>query len=284
MHELDEDEIEDIKSQANQTRKSCILSAVRGDTFYQNLLKACESEICKKMVEQFRLRKSIELDKSVSYRVLSHWEDLNLLECERSNETGWRKFNLIEVLWLRIIQSLRNMGLPLSKIAQVKPIYFEQIGDQCPLNYNDYYLLAAIAFKEPVFFIVLPEENQAEFLSYHEFQGALKGKLLGDYICLNLNNLLNTILIKNVSFFYPFQREVSSNLNKLCDFLEEDFDSAIIQKKGKAFQKIEMEKHFESGVSDCDILEGHDDVDIIKKKRNGVIVKKQRKIIKKLNQ
>jgi DNA-binding transcriptional MerR regulator len=284
MYELDEDEIEDIKSQANLTRTSCILSAVRGDSFYQNLFKACESEICKKMVEQFRLRKSIELDKSVSYRVLSHWEDLNLLECERSNETGWRKFNLIEVLWLRIIQSLRNMGLPLSKIAQIKSIYFEQISDRCPLNYNDYYLIAAIAFKEPVFFIVLPEENQAEFLTYFEFQRALKGKLLGDYICLNLNNLLNTVLVKNVSFSFPSQREVSPELNKLCDLLEEDFDEATIQKKGKAFQKIEMEKHFESGIPDCDILEGHEDADIIKKKRKGVIVKKQRKIIKKLNQ
>lgn len=76
---------------------------------------------------------------------------------------------------------------------------------------------------------------------------------------------------------------MTSTLDQALDLLSsEDYDMATIYKKDQNIQKIELDKHFEGQESDHDISEGYENVDIIKKRRNGKIVTKKRKVIKEL--
>lgn len=179
-------------------RKNVLIRALLGDRFFINLSTISDSNICQKFITNIRSRKHTVQD-VISCRVINHWESLGLIECERNNDSGWRKFNLIEYVWLHVVQKLREIGLALAKIAEIKAFYFEKDSKSDDITHVDYYLTAARIFKQPVFFVILLNDNQAEFLDYHEFQTALTRKLLGSYTCINLNDLLNKIFIKKLS-------------------------------------------------------------------------------------
>ncbi|HAT1793404.1 TPA: MerR family transcriptional regulator [Legionella pneumophila] len=51
-----------------------------------------------------------------SYRIINHWSKLGLFDDSRTDNKGWRKFNLVDILWLRVLMELRALGLPLDKI------------------------------------------------------------------------------------------------------------------------------------------------------------------------
>jgi DNA-binding transcriptional MerR regulator len=215
----------------------------------------------------------------VSCRVVNHWESKGLIECERNNESGWRKFNLIESVWLRIVQRLREIGLPITKIGKIKAFYFED-NDQS-ISMADFYITWARLLKQPVFFVVLLNDEQAEFLDFRELHAAMSLHYLGNYISININDILNQICTPKVKPKYPLMRTVSPNLCDALNVLEdEDFDTATIHKKGKNIQKVELNKHCENKMSDHAILEDYDDVDLIKKKRKGKVISKKRTVIK----
>lgn len=262
-------------------RKNISARAVLGDRFFINLGTISGSDVCKKFRKDIRLRQHV-IQNCVSCRVMNHWEAQDLIECERNNDSGWRKFSIIEYVWLRIVHKLRELGLPLAKIAKIKPFYFERENGTDKTTFVTYYLTAIRLFKQPVYFVILLDEGQAEFLDYHEFHAALE--FLGSYICINLNELLNTIFVKKIEPIYPIFAPVSKNLNEALDLLEnEEYDTATIYRKGKLIQKVELDKHFDKNTPDDEILDDHENTDFIKKKRKGVVISKKRKVIKELS-
>jgi DNA-binding transcriptional MerR regulator len=62
-------------------------------------------------------------DTDVARKNLFHWEKENLLPYKYDGE-GWRKFSLIEFAWLKIITALRDIGVPLEKIKEIKSQLF----------------------------------------------------------------------------------------------------------------------------------------------------------------
>ncbi len=56
-------------------------------------------------------------DTDTSYRVINHWCNAGLLDGSRDgNENGWRKFSVVDLVWLRVVMELRGFGLSLDKI------------------------------------------------------------------------------------------------------------------------------------------------------------------------
>ena len=266
-------------------RKNVHVRALLGDRFFINLGTMLGSKPCKKFIETLRSRDSFAQD-LISCRVINHWESQGLIECERNNNTGWRKFNLIEYIWLRLVQKLRDFGFPINKIAEIKEFYFEKEKKKSEvgkISYVTFYLTTARLLQQPVFFVILLNENQAEFLDYHEFQAAIDLNILGSYICINLNDILNTVFTKKIEPIYPVSRPISLNMHDTLDILESgDYDIATIYKKGKNFQKVELDKYFDGSESDETISEDYENIDIIKKRRKGELVMKKRKIIQEL--
>lgn len=259
-------------------RKNILIKALAGDSFSLNLGSISGSVPCEKFIKAIHSREHVMQD-GVSCRVMNHWESQGLLECERNNESGWRKFNLIEFVWFRIVQKLREFGLPLTKIEKAKAFYFE-FNEQA-ISMAAYYFIGARIIKQPVFFVVLLNDDQAEFLDYHEFQAAMRLHLLGNYICININDILNQIFTVPSKPNYPLMQPVSTNLSDALNMLEdEDYDTATIHKKGKNIQKVELNKHCDHKMSDQAIFEDYDDVDLVKKRRKGKVVSKKRTVIK----
>ena len=93
----------------------------RGHIFVSNLQKLIDS---KQALENLKIlsQRTCQLDTNlISYRTLHHWDSMGLIECGReSSKSGWRKFNLVEVLWLHVIIKSRDMGVSLERIGKAK--------------------------------------------------------------------------------------------------------------------------------------------------------------------
>ncbi|MBU0472084.1 MAG: MerR family transcriptional regulator, partial [Nanoarchaeota archaeon] len=62
-------------------------------------------------------KQSIE---GVSYRQINHWTEQGLIDDTRTKDSKWRKFSLIDLVWIHIIRELKEFGFPNNKIKIVK--------------------------------------------------------------------------------------------------------------------------------------------------------------------
>ncbi len=74
----------------------------------------------KKLRETLNERKYTVKETPVSYRVINHWGSNNILPEGVKDDGGWKKFNLIEVVWLYAASQMRDFGLSLEKISIVR--------------------------------------------------------------------------------------------------------------------------------------------------------------------
>ncbi|MEI8124594.1 MAG: MerR family transcriptional regulator [Parachlamydiaceae bacterium] len=241
------------------------ITMFRGDQFMINLIKIHESPKCQKTIEGFRSR-TLSLKKDdATYRVLSHWDNLDLLECERDGEKGWRRFNLIERLWVQVIIRLRKIGLSLEQIKLSKPFFFEQISSKCWISYVEYYCLSALILGRPVKLLVL-EDGQAEFLDYAELNGIEEWTSLRHFISLSVNQMLSTVLNKPLKINHPLEREVSLHQYQICDLIDsEDFDFMKIVKNENTMTGFEYQKTFSGKIPEKELTDGYSNYEIRKK-------------------
>lgn len=261
--------------------RSSIVTICRGTTFSSNLKKLIDSKQALKNLEILSKR-TCQLDaNTVSYRTLHHWDSIGLIKCGReSSNSGWRKFNLVEILWLHAIIKFRNMGVSLETIGRAKSIFFETIPD-LELKYAEYYIVSALYFKIPAFFVTL-SDGTSEFLSYEEMTDAIEVGLLDNAILIHLNPLLNTILKKiEIESDFKFKRTLTDEQNKICDLLnQEDFDSIKLTKVDGKISNIEIEKGFSRDVAYEEIRQDQADAVISTRIQKGLPV--STKLVKRL--
>jgi len=70
---------------------------------------------------RIRERRFTVKDIRVNYRWINHWHSEGLL-LESHEEGKWRKFNLIEYVWIKIILKIREFNMSLKTVASVKEL------------------------------------------------------------------------------------------------------------------------------------------------------------------
>lgn len=55
-------------------------------------------------------------DTDSTYRVINHWSSLGLFDDSRTENKGWRKFSLVDIVWLKVLMEIRKFGLSLEKL------------------------------------------------------------------------------------------------------------------------------------------------------------------------
>jgi DNA-binding transcriptional MerR regulator len=116
---------------------------------------------------------------SLSYRVLSDWDKKKLISGSRKNqESGWRKFSVIDIIKFFIIIDLRKYGMPIPRIKKV-------IHD---LSQN---------------FLLIRNPDTGEFTNteYLHFEYFFILSTTGQKILLLIDNQQNTLLHNEVDMF-----------------------------------------------------------------------------------
>lgn len=160
-------------------------------------------------------------EKSISARVLTHWQKFGLISDDRPQGKGWRKFSTSERLWIHCIIRLRKFGLDLNKIKKVKEhLEWCSEKDQTSIFPQlDFYILFAMTSNTPVKLIVFADGEtligrQIDIEIAKNFN-AIKD----DYISIDLNMLFNEgikgkkkILTNYLNYSPNIQTEVEKEL------------------------------------------------------------------------
>jgi hypothetical protein len=212
------------------------------------------------------------------YRVLSHWDSQGLVECERESINGWRKFNLIEALWVLVVQKLRHLHTPLEQINHIKPSFFEILDWDCPISLAEYYALGAVFQQKPTFFVVPP--SFCDFFFYDDLQTALANVRFDSCIIIHLNPLLNKLLPKEgVKSRFPFESAITWDQQEILGILRnEDFDQITFKKENGKLVRCDIEKKFAPNISEHALKQGLHTVDITTHIVSGRTTARTRKI------
>lgn len=232
-----------------ENRDLIINGLCRGKSF-KSLMKAWYmTPICRKFADIINRRDRIAKNLPCSHRILHHWDESNLIECARDSEKGWRRFSLLEEVWLRVIHSLREFGFPIDKIAQAKSAFFEPYSEEYPCSLMECYIGSALGCDEPVSLLVFSDGFAAP-LSYSELQIATKLFGLTDYIHLNINEIL---MKTGISYYtaptFPFETQLSEKEREFLLFVRlKEFSSITIHFKNGTISRVETHR-------ECDLCE-----------------------------
>jgi DNA-binding transcriptional MerR regulator len=149
----------------------------------------------------------------VSHRVLTHWEDKNLLlNPKKSKDEKWRKFDLSSVVWLKIVKELRELKAPLELIYKIK----EHISYKYDFV-NDPEMRAVFRDMLVSYF----GEEEIDQKIFDETAEEISMTLLDDFIlqAAGLQSQLSLLINKEGDVF-PYRESLHNELMKIPDFLE----------------------------------------------------------------
>ena len=186
-----------------------------------------------KIIREFNEQKYTIGEENISSRVLNHWYEMGLITDDRVDKKSWKKFSASELLWIRIIIKLRNFGLDLKRIKQVKEQIYcyskKDIVSKCPLL--DFYMLVAISSTIPIKFIVF-ESGQAEIVRQVDIEIASQFQFIEeDYISIDINRLLNKMFTKkNIrADYFDFAKSEKETDHSKTDIEQEIFNSLYLE-------------------------------------------------------
>jgi|TARA_B110000977_G_C11029567_1_gene474659 DNA-binding transcriptional MerR regulator len=186
-----------------------------------------------KIIREFNEQKYTIGEENISSRVLNHWYEMGLITDDRVDKKSWKKFSASELVWIRIIIKLRNFGLDLKRIKQVKEqIHYyskKDIVSKCPLL--DFYMLVAISSTIPIKFIVF-ESGQAEIVRQVDIEIASQFQFIEeDYISIDINRLLNKMFTKkNIrADYFDFAKSEKETDHSKTDIEQEIFNSLYLE-------------------------------------------------------
>jgi hypothetical protein len=170
-----------------------------------------KSEIKKKLNEQIH---KIGDDK-LSSRLINHWYESGILDDDRPNGKGWKKFSISELIWISIVVKLRGFGIDLERIKNVKKeisIFNSDLNlSKCP--FLDFYIIVSLFTSLQIKFIVF-ESGEATILPQVEIDRLNNSDLLvEDFISIDLNKLVRKFMSKkNISMDYLVYNDTPKSL------------------------------------------------------------------------
>lgn len=199
----------------------------------------------KKIKESFLEKKNTVSGSSHTYRTINSWDSAGLLLKNQDRESGWRRFSLIDLLWLSIVQELRTVGFSIEKIKKVKEglfsTHFLEKGQDESIALLEFYLFVYLYAKKEVVVIVTSEgrvgiTRMEEYLNYRVFEG-----LSSSVIIIDFGKIYNKIVSgKNVQEMktplIPFEGKLSDILMSLAT--DEGLKEINIQPKNGTIGKI----------------------------------------------
>ncbi len=226
--------------------------------------------------KEFLKKKGRHTITGISYRTLNHWEKIGLIDNERPDGKGWRKYSIIDMVWLHIIISLRNFGFPHKKILKVRQKLMnnkkpnERMSDSRVLLF---YTILAYCKRKPVTLLVLQEKSDVQFVTDNELTFDHYFNNLGNHISIPLNPFIQKLSGKDLSPKFPLSAKITEKEATLLGVIRYgNYESIKIKLKGKEIDLLENTELINNSERITDILKSKDFLNIELKQRDGKIV------------
>lgn len=105
----------------------------------------------------FREKKYKMSNADGSYRNINHWESQGLLLKDvQEQENSWRKFSMVDLIWISIIAESRRLGIGITPLKRLKQILFGYYGENGDTHYFEYCCLQVME-KRKVSLVILQD-------------------------------------------------------------------------------------------------------------------------------
>lgn len=195
---------------------------------------------------------------NITYRQLNSWEKEGLLTNERENRS-WRRFSIMDAIWVKIIDEMRGFGMSWEQIATAKQsleIDSADYGVQMPIL--EFYTAFAIGSKMPVLLLVF-KDGICVPANYTQYKVAREFSKVDNHLQISLNAILQGFF-PNVDL-KPIEKQTDLSLDEV---------ELIAFMRLKEFEKIEV--RYANGK--MDLIEGLESIS--NKKKIDEILKEQK--------
>ena len=151
--------------------------------------------------ENLNERKYTVGETPVSYRVINHWANNELLPEGIKDGNGWKKFSFVEMVWLHAANEMRKFGLSLRRIAAVRNAVMDW--DKKSQRYNIFEFFIAEALVSPVdpYIVVFEDDHimlaRAEQIEQQKILFGSQHMLLISVKCILNDKVLKNFLVDN---------------------------------------------------------------------------------------
>ncbi|MBB1285253.1 MerR family transcriptional regulator [Flavisolibacter sp. BT320] len=175
--------------QQHEKSNNNVVSLYRNEAFdngfYQYFADVQQNKISRLLNDTDR---NIKFD-TITYRQLNSWEKEGLLTVQREGRE-WRRFSIIDALWVKIVKELRDFGMSREQLRNVKScLEFESARCGVSMPMLEFYTAFVIGAKMPVLILIF-KDGVAVPCSYTQFKVAKERVGMDNHIQLNLNDLL----------------------------------------------------------------------------------------------
>ncbi len=126
---------------------------------------------------------------SITYRQLNSWEQQNLLNGNREGRE-WRRFSVMDALWVKIIDELRSFGMSWEQIKGAKEsLAFESKKCGVAMPLLEFYTAFAIGNKMPALLLTFKDGISVP-CSLTQYTAAKENVGVNNHIQISLNDLL----------------------------------------------------------------------------------------------
>lgn len=170
-----------------------------------------------------KLRQFTKYDHQLSYRELNHWSSQGLL-FEQNEKGKWRRFNLIELIWIELVKELRQYEFSLKSIKSIK--------DSLSFNLSDNMIVDSVAvdqFKNMLKEMLSPEDYQM-VLNSVQFKEIVESKSFSKLFQSELEGIPSIFeLLVLEAYFLKIQFRVLVNYHGNIIFSNELFEQEVQQ-------------------------------------------------------
>jgi DNA-binding transcriptional MerR regulator len=220
-----------------------------------------------------------------SYRQINSWDAYGLIDFAREGNE-WRKYSIMDSLWLHIIHELRGFGYTVEQIKKVKKNLSENgkiLNMSMPLLEVNIHI--ALSRKKRIILLVFADGFAAP-IPYDLYKMNITDHKLDNHIYININDILERLYPGD--YFKPIDL-IYFNLNneqyELLSFIQlGNYERVEINFKNKKMQTIEGLERLDANKRIVEILyeNKYQKIEVIQK--DGKIVSLVRKVKKKISE
>jgi hypothetical protein len=163
---------------------------LRGDEFDIGFQKALSSKNFKYFSNWFNEESRREKLNEFSYRVLSHWEKEGIISTKRKEGTGWRKFSVVELIWLHVIKELRSFDFSIASIMRTRESLFPLKSGKQYSSLFEFYLMLAY-MRIPVILVIFAEGRGLPATYDQYCYSRMMGALVSNHIIVDINSIFS---------------------------------------------------------------------------------------------
>ncbi|HBD24592.1 MAG: hypothetical protein A2566_02625 [Candidatus Zambryskibacteria bacterium RIFOXYD1_FULL_40_13] len=206
----------------------------RKEEYHKEFEKYHSSKEYEGFWRNMRIKKFNVVDTEVNYRMMHHWGVNDLLPDGVIEGGAWRKFTLVELVWVKAIVRMRNAGISLDKIKLAKEslIKFDKKKESYPLL--EFYIAQALSTQnDPCIIVISNGDTYLGSISEVKFDKIFKNHF--DVLLLSLGSILTNLGFKVSEDIVSFlSEEEGVTLSELRSVTNKKVEVQL--NRGKIFQ------------------------------------------------